>query len=341
MKSRSILRVLWWGGVDGVESGSPMKSAVELARRAFPLCLLCGALVVGTACPQGSGDRLDEIRGLHARDRYEESLEGLRALMDEDPTDPEVNYLFAKTLMQTGEPSLAIWPLRRVIEFPDYAFDAGMMLAWATLDSRTPQDAVDAVTVALVTEPDNVEALALRAHANLKASHYADALTDIERAFELDPDDPAILVPRVLALLEFDRINEAEAALDASKQVVESGEEQVLEETQARLCLTNAGFALDNGDQKNAEVLFADCVDAYPTDPLVVLTVVDFYDSTDEQERATDLLRKTFEDTRSTEFGHALLQRARRLGEEEERHNSPPTAMYEKLAGESYPGSFV
>jgi predicted Zn-dependent protease len=337
MQSSSVLRVRCWGGVDGVEVGVPMKSAVELARRTFPLGLLCGALVVGTACPQGSGDRLDEIRGLHSRNRYEESLEGLRALMDEDPTDPEVNYLFAKALMQIGEPSLAIWPLRRVVELPDYAFEAGMMLAWATLDSRMPQDAVDA---ALATEPDNVEALALRAHANLKAGHYADALTDTERAFELDPDNPAILVPRVLALLEFNRVDEAEAALDASKLVVESGEEQVLEKTQARLCLTNAGFALDNGDQKNAEVMFADCLDAYPADPLVVLAVVDFYDSTDEQERATDLLRRTFEDTRSTEFGHALLQRARRLGNEE-RHNSPPTATPEKLAGGSCPGSFV
>jgi predicted Zn-dependent protease len=317
-----------------------MKSAVEYTRRIFPLGLLCGILIVGTACPQGAGDPLDKIRGLHARNRYEESLEGLRALMDEDPTDLEVNYLFAKTLMQTGEPSLAIWPLRRVVEFPDYAFDAGMMLAWATLDSRTPQDAVDAVNVALATEPDSVDALALRAHANLKAGHYADALTDVERAFELDPDNLAILVPRVLVLLEFNRVDEAEAALDASKQMVESGEEQVLEKTQARLCLTNAGFAFDNGDQKNAEVMFADCLDAYPADPLVVLTVVDFYDAIDEQERATDLLRRTFEDTRSTEFGHALSRRTRRLGNEE-RHDLPRTAVHEKLADGSRPGRFV
>jgi len=330
--------VRWGRG--GAEVGVPMKSAIEYTKRTFALGLLCGVLVGGTACPLGSDDPLDEIRGLHARNRYEESLEGLRALMDEDPSDPEVNYLFAKSLMQIGEPSLAIWPLRRVVKSPDYAFDAGMMLAWATLGSRTPQDAVDAVDLALAAEPDNVDALALRAHANLKAGHYADALTDTERALELDPDNLAILVPRVLVLIEFNRIDEAEAALDASNQKLESGEEQVLEETQARLCLTNADFAFDNGDQKNAEVMFADCLDAYPTDPLVVLTVVDFYDAIDEQERATDLLRRTFEDTRSTEFGHALSRRTRQL-RKEERHDSPRPAIPEKLADGPHPGRFV
>jgi predicted Zn-dependent protease len=323
--------------VDEVEIGVPMKSAFEWGRRTFTMGLLCGALVFGTACPQGSDDRLDEIRELHARNRYEDSLEGLRALMDVDPTDPEVNYLLAKALMQIGEPSLAIWPLQRVVELPDYAFDAGMMLGWATLDSRTPQDAVDAVDAALVARPDDIEALALRARANLKAGHYEDALTDIERAFELDPDNPAIFVPRVLALLEFDRVDEAESALDASVPVMESGEVLVPEKTQARLCLANAGFALENGDRKSAEVLFSDCLDAYPTDLRVVLAAVDFYDSTGEQERATDLLRQGFEDTQSKEFGHALLQRVRRLGDEE-RRNSPPTSTPDKLAGGSHLG---
>ena len=92
-----------------------MNTAVDFTQRVFPLALLCGALVAGTGCPQLSGDPLDEIRGLHARNQYEESLEGLRTLMDEDPTDPEVNYLLGKTLMHTGEPSLAIWPLRRAM----------------------------------------------------------------------------------------------------------------------------------------------------------------------------------------------------------------------------------
>jgi predicted Zn-dependent protease len=300
-----------------------MNTAVEFTRRVFPVGLLCGTLIAGTGCPQLSGDPLDKIRGLHARNRYEASLEGLRTLMDEDPTDPEVNYLLGKTLMQMGEPSMAIWPLRRAVESSEYAFDAGMLLAWATLDSRTPEDAVAAVDIALAAEPDNVEALALRAHANLKAARHADALADIERAVELDSENPAVLVPRVLVLLEFERVDEAEAALDAGKHMVEPAEEQGREEIQARLCLTNAAFAVANGDHKSAEVMYSDCLDAYPAHQLVVLHAVDFYDAIGQQERATALLRRTFEETRATDFGYALARRVRKL-DDEERLIPPP-----------------
>jgi predicted Zn-dependent protease len=295
-----------------------MNTADQFSRRALPLGWLCAALVAGTGCPQWSDSPLDRVRGFHARNQYEEALEDLRALMDEDPTDLEVNYLFGKALMHTGEPSLAIWPLRRAVESSEYAFDAGMLLGQATLDSRTPEDAIGAVDIALAARPDNVEALALRAHANLKAARHADALADVERAVELDPDNLAILVPRVLVLLEFERVDEAEAALDAGKQAVETTEDQLGEEIQARLCLTNAAFAFENGDRKSAEVMYADCLDAYPTHQLVVLHVVDFYDAIGEQERAMALLRRTFEETRSPLFGYELSRRVRRLDDEEQ-----------------------
>ena len=292
-----------------------MNAATEFARRVFPLALLCGALAAGTGCPQRPDDPLDRIRGLHARNRYEASLEELRTLMDENPTDPAVNYLFGKALMHTGEFSLAIWPLRRAVESPEYAFDAGMLLAQATLDSRTPENAIGAVDIALAAEPDSAEAHALRAHANLKAARHADALADIERAVELDPDNLAILVPRVLVLLEFERVDEAEAALDAGNLSAETTEEQPGEEIEARLCLTNAAFASENGDHKSAEVMYADCLDAYPAQSRVVLQVVDFYDAIGQPERATALLRRTFEETRATHFGYALSRRLRKRGD--------------------------
>jgi predicted Zn-dependent protease len=294
-----------------------MSTRAEFTRRVLSLGLLCGTLVASTGCPRLSGDTPDEILELHARGQYEESLEGLRALMDEDPTNPEVNYLLGKALMFTGDLSLSIWTLRKAVESPEYAFDAGMLLARATLDSRTPEDAIGAVDRALAVRPDNVEALALRAHANLKATHHADALTDIERAVELDPDNLAILVPRVLVLLEFERVDEAEAVLDAGKHTLETTQAPVGEETQARLCLGNAAFAVENGDHRSAEVMYGDCLDAYPTDHLVVLQAVVFFDAIGQQERATALLQRAFEETRSTYFGYALSRRVRRLTDEE------------------------
>jgi predicted Zn-dependent protease len=218
-------------------------------------------------------------------------------------------------LVQTGDLSLAIWPLHRAVESPEYAYDAGMLLARATLDSRTPEDAIGAVDIALAVEPDSVEALALRAHANLKAARPADALADVERAVELGPDNPAILIPRVLVLLEFDRVDEAEAALDAGMGTEEATELQQGEEIQARLCLTNAAFSFKNEDYKSAEVMYADCLDAYSTHPLVVLQLVDFYDAIGQQERATALLRRSFEETRAMRFGYALSRRVRKLGD--------------------------
>ena len=90
------------------------------------------------------------------------------------------------------------------------------------------------------------------------------------------------------------------------------------DEVQATLCLTNAAFAVANGDPKSAEVMYADCLYAYPTHRIVVLQAVDFYDAIGQQGRATALLRRTFEETRATHFGYALARRIRLLDDEEQ-----------------------
>ncbi len=69
--------------------------------------------------------------------------------------------------------------------------------------------------------------------------------------------------------------------------------------------------------------MYGDCLDAYPTDHLVVLQAVDFYDAIGQQERAMTLLRQTFEETRSTHFGYELSRRVRRL--DDEKQSIPPT----------------
>jgi predicted Zn-dependent protease len=272
-------------------------------------------VVLGSGCPQLSRTALDEIRALHEQGRYEESIEDLRVLMDADPSDPEVNYLFGGALMHSGDISLAIWSLRKAVESQQYAVDAGRMLAQAMLDSRAAESAIDVLDRVLELEPDNLDALALRAHANLETAHYAEALVDVERAVEIDPDHRGILVPRVLTLLEFERVDEAEAVLAAAEYPPEVAGELERDGVLARLCLANAAMTFESGDRESAEVLYRDCLDAYPSQPRVVLQAVDFYSAIGQPDRATELLRRAFEETRAKTFGYALTRRASRSGD--------------------------
>jgi Flp pilus assembly protein TadD len=187
----------------------------DIGRPIAPWVALLGALcalAAAVSCGE-SDDPIGAIRELHANRRYAESLEPLRALLDENPDQPEVNLLLGEALMRTGDSSSAIWPLRRALESPDHVVEAGLLLGQAELASRTPRDVLNAVEPVLEVEPENVEALVIRAQGYLKANRHEEALADIVRVAEIDPGNLNVLVPRVLALIELERIDEAEQAL--------------------------------------------------------------------------------------------------------------------------------
>jgi len=297
---------------------SSRKTGVGLLWRAIPPFLLWGLVVVGGGCPQQASDPLIEIRELHEKRHFRESIERLRALVDEDPDRAETNFLLGKALMRTGEPSLAIWSLRRAAESPDYRVEANLMLTRIMLGGRTPSDAIGTIDQVLALEPENVEALVLRVQAYLREGRREDALADIARVVELDPENLPILVPRVLALIELERIDEAEEALETARDKVESTEREVSEEIRGRLCVANALFAFEKGDAESAEAQYTDCLEVYPTNQIVVEHVVRFYDGSDRQELATETLQRAFEESRDSFFRGTLARRMGRLGEPEE-----------------------
>ena len=317
-------------------ASSSRKTGVGLLGRAAPLFLLWGVVVVGGGCPQQASDPLIEIRELHEKRHFRESIERLRALVDEDPDRAETNFLLGKALMRTGEPSLAIWSLRRAAESPEYRVDANLMLARIMLSGRTPSDAIETVDQVLTLEPDNVEALVLRAQAYLREGRREDALADIARVVELDPENLSILVPRVLALIELERIDEAEEALKTARDKVESTEREVSKVIRGRLCVANGLFALEKGDAESAESHYAGCLEVYPTNQIVVEQAVRFYDGSDRQELATETLQRAFEESRDTYFRGALARRMGRLGKPEEQERLMREAAEEQRSSAAW-----
>lgn len=69
--------------------------------------------------------------------------------------------------------------------------------------------AYGAATLALMLSPDDPDLLIDRSVAAATAEHYADAITDLDRALALDPRRPDALVYRAAAWRELDRLERA------------------------------------------------------------------------------------------------------------------------------------
>ena len=72
------------------------------------------------ACACGDAPSIESLRSLHEVGDYAGALAPARVLLDENPDDPELNFLYGVSLSRTGEPSLSIWSFRKAMEDPEW-----------------------------------------------------------------------------------------------------------------------------------------------------------------------------------------------------------------------------
>ncbi len=273
-------------------------------------------LLLALAC--GPSDPLEEIRELHAVGQFAASIDPLRGIIDQDPSQTEAALLLGRALLRTGNAGLAVWPLRKAAETPEYAVEAGLRLTEAMLESRTAHHAVQEIDRVLAIDPDNLQALLLRVDASRAAGNLEESLADIDRVLEKDPGNLPVLVTRVTALIALDRIDEAGAALDTVQASFQGAEAEIASPMLARLCVARALFTLQKGDRDTAETYYADCAERFPTERVAVAEIVAFYDRIRQPERATDVLERAAEESESGLFPTLLARRLGALGETEE-----------------------
>jgi len=286
-------------------------------RRGVLVTLLVIPAVLGPGCSQRPENVLAEVRRLHEDGRYQDSVDRLEALLDEDPEQPEANYLLGQALLAIGQAPSAIWPLRKAAESPDYAVEAGLLLTQALLRGRNHEDALAAADRVLEIAPDNVFALQLRIDALSAGRRNEEMLADIERLLELDPENVTVLSSRVMALIGLQQIDEAEQALEAAKQTVATAEREVPAAMRANLCVTSALFSFEKGDSERAESRYTECLDEFPTEPIAVAEGAAFYDRIGKRERATAIIRNAYDEF-PNDFRGMLARRMEALGNNDE-----------------------
>ena len=253
--------------------------------------LLFLALVVActTACGGDVESRMAEVRALQDVGQFQSSIDELREILTIAPDLPEANYRLGLALVQTGEPSRAVWPLQKASESEEYAITAGLLLASTHLQTKNYDEAVRAANRVLEVDPDRIAALRVRAMANLVGRKLDDALEDTERLKELAPDDYAVRALHATVLGDIGRLDEAEKE---NAYVKKLGQESDDPNLRIRACLAPAVFASEVlQDQEKAKPLYEDCARRNPTDLVTLNHIAGFFDKIGEPERATEMVR--------------------------------------------------
>jgi tetratricopeptide (TPR) repeat protein len=258
-------------------------------KRIFPLVKACLLLLAASlACEQA--DPLEALKQQQASGNFEATLEPLRELVAERRDDSEVLYHYGLALARTNQPSLAEWSLSAAMTDPKWLLPAGRQLTYDSLRAGNHDRAIEIAGTVLATYPDNLDILLLRATAYARSRiHYEAALADVDRIFELDPENSAAMEARILSLLGLERIEEAAEAIDELGRRLEK---DPLGATSAGWhCSTTAIFAQDSNDEALARERWADCLERFPGNSSVVTSAVQFFDSYREHDRSLDILR--------------------------------------------------
>lgn len=253
--------------------------------------LLSLPLLAALACD--SGPSIEDVRAMQAEGRFAASLEPLRALLETEPDDPEVHFLYGTALNRTTSSPIAVWSLRKAAEDPEWSARANLELAASSMQNADFDAAIDYATLVLEEEPDSVVGRSLRGMGHLNQGRAEQALVDFDHVLEVAPNDESARAARAAALLSLDRVDEAVEAIAMIDAVPEGRTPRPT--TQALVCVTRATLEAERGNTEAAAEGFDACLAEQPLDPTVIERSIAFFDEVGRRERGTQILEAVLE----------------------------------------------
>jgi len=254
-----------------------------------------------------SSDPIQEVRDQIAAGQYRESLEPLRALLKEQPESMELLFLYGRALVETGQPGLAEWPLRKVQADPDWFVRASMLIARVEQAGGNAENAAETYAKILEAEPDNMDVRIMRANVLARSPRLLhEALEEVDRILEIDPQQLSAFKPKILAYLGLNQPDDAERALLELGARIEA-EQPEDNPIRGWHCATMAIFADDKGDEEVARERWLDCTERFPTNENVVTQAVEFYKKHEEYEKALNVVQVAVDAGAPEDSGYRLM----------------------------------
>ena len=96
------------------------------------------------------------------RGQFQATVDFLQGALENSPSDMDLLEIYGRALLRNKQPSLAVWPLRRVFHDQGLEGSALLPLVEALARGGAAQEAVDLATQGLAIDPSNRPLLALR-----------------------------------------------------------------------------------------------------------------------------------------------------------------------------------
>ena len=262
------------------------KPVVTLAGRVRSVLGSFVVLTLSSGC--APGPTLEQVREMQAEARFEASIEPLRRLLKKEGAsdNPEILYRYGRALTMTGQPTLAIWALRKAALSSEWRMASALEIAAGGLKVGDYALALDGANQAIETDPENASGYELRAMARIQSRNEYDlALEDADRALEIEPEAATALVARAVSLLGLERIEEAAVAIELASEHFDAAD-MGLGRDAGRYCAVRGKFALENQEPERAGEIFMECLERYPSHELVVGEAVNYLDQKGDLEAA-------------------------------------------------------
>jgi len=294
---------------------SPPAKTLPIRRAPAARALLALVLPLALAVACDRTHSLDEIRTLQQSGRYADTIDDLRAHLEESPDDPELHLLYGTALSRTGAARVAVWSLRKAAESPDWTVPATLELSAAQARASNWDEAIAAADAVIEIDPENVPAHLMRGEARLsKGVDPEKALEDFELVLAADPTQLSALNSRASILLLLGRIDEAAEAIDQLEALVARNPAD--QEGQSGLCAAQAVLRQERGEIEDAEKRFDDCLEQFPSHRVLVEAAVTFFDARGDAARSDAILTKALElEPMMLVYRRTLAMRAEEAGD--------------------------
>ncbi len=277
-------------------------------RKLPPICIVIVAILSASfivGCE--ASDPVQEVRDQVATGQYREAIEPLRELINEHPEDMELLFLYGRVLVETGQPGLAEWPLRKAQEDPDWFVRASMLIARVEQSGGNAENAAETYAKILEANPDNMDVRIKRANVLARSPRLLhQALEEVDRILEIDPTQLSAFKPKILAYLGLNQPDDAERVLLELGERIEA-EQPEGDPIRGWHCATMAIFADDKGEEELARERWLECTEKYPTHENVVGKATEFYRKHEELEKALKVVQVAFDSGATDDSGYRLV----------------------------------